>query len=158
MCIFYFIFQRKKLYLIPWLSWSVLYILVAASCCIYELTLGGTILELTLPPILYITIIGSWIYVVYCIHSFFRTLQYEKRAKEAEKNIEEEIEIYAELTKPLVVDIREVTDEKIFPKHIWEDNSSVSNFSDGRKLSLRSLSSPHHRNEMTPTSIASTQV
>jgi hypothetical protein len=149
-----FLFQHKKLYLIPWLSWSVLYILVAVSCCIYELTLGGTVMELILPPILYVTIIGSWMYVVLCVYSFFVTLQYEKRPKDAETKAEEEI--YMELTKPLVVDIREVTHEKIFPRNIWEDNSSVSNFSESRKLSLRSLSL--HQQEVSSSPIASTQV
>ena len=134
------------MYLIPWLLWSVMYILVAVSCCIYELSLGGRIIELIVPPILYVTIIGSWIYVVLCIYAYFLSMTYEPRS-----GIEQtDYEINAEQSKSLVLTLREGTSEKIYPRTIWEveDNSSVSNFSDGRRLSLRSLSI--HKEPMSP--------
>lgn len=118
-------FQKRKAYLIPWLVWSVLYILVATSCCIYELTLGGTIVELTVAPILYILTIGSWIYIVLCIHSYFLSIPYERRPAVEQRSEETD----AEITKPLVLDLREATHLKIFPKNVWDDGSSVSNFS-----------------------------
>ena len=104
-----------------------MYILVATSCCIYELTLGGPIVELVVPPILYITIIGSWTYAVLCIYSYFVTLKYEKRPIR-EKKLTEETD--STVTKPLVIDLREITiQKKVFPRNIWDDGSSVSNFS-----------------------------
>jgi len=131
-----YLFQRKKVYLIPWLLWSVMYILIAVSCCIYELSLGGRIIELIVPPILYVTIIGSWIYVVLCVYAYFLSMPYESRS-EAEQT---DYELNAEQSKLLVLTLREGISDKIYPRTIWEDNSSVSNFSDGRRLSLRSLS------------------
>ena len=99
---------------------------MATSCCIYELTLGGPLVELVVPPILYITIISSWIYVVLCIYSYFVTLQYEKRPIR-DKPTED---FNLEATKPLVIDLSDVAiQKKVFPRNIWDDGSSVSNFS-----------------------------
>ena len=84
-------------------------------------------MELVVPPILYITIIGSWIYAVLCIYSYFVTLRYEKRPLREEKASEE---FDMGVTKPLVIDLQEVPiQKKVFPRNIWDDGSSVSNFS-----------------------------
>jgi len=108
--------------------------------------LGGTILELTVPPILYITIIGSWIYITLCVHSYFLTLRYEKRPPKDEDSSEE---ANTEVSHPLVIDLREVTTQKkVFPRNIWDDGTSVSNFS---QKSLPILESPSN-------TVASTRV
>jgi hypothetical protein len=102
--------------------------LVAISCSIYELTLGGTLVELTVPPALYILTIGSWAYAVMCIHAYFLTLEYDKKPADPEKPSDHPD---AELDKPLVIELREVTHRMVHPRNIWDDGASDSSV--GRK-------------------------
>ena len=126
--------------MIPWIFWSVLYIAVAVGCCTYELTLGGTIIEMTIPPAIYLAVIGCWMYSVLCVFSYYKTLSFQLSKLNLSNGDKSEYELEAEQARPLVLTLREVTEAKIYPRAIWEDESSVSNFSDGRRLSSRSAS------------------
>jgi hypothetical protein len=126
--------------MIPWIFWSILYIAVAVGCCTYELTLGGTIIEMTIPPIIYLTVIGCWMYTVLCVYSYYKTLSVQLSKLNLSNADKTMYELEAEQARPLVLSLRQVTEAKIYPRAIWEDESSVSNFSDGRRLSSRSVS------------------
>ncbi len=101
-------FQKDKKKVLPWLVWSILYIIILLPCAIYELTLGGKILEVTIVPIFYLIIFGCWVYCILCIWAYFKTLP--KRPP-----VRRQSQFFMDLSGTL---------PRIFPHNKWEDSSA----------------------------------
>ena len=53
----------------------MIYIGICVAGAIYELSLGGThLIEVTLVPLLYIILLVLWIYSVWCILDYYKTI------------------------------------------------------------------------------------
>ena len=65
--------SRHKVW--PWLVWSIIYVLIGVSCGIYELCLGGTVLEVTLVPIAYLAIFSLWSYAIWSVFDYFKSMK-----------------------------------------------------------------------------------
>jgi hypothetical protein len=65
--------SRHKVW--PWLVWSIIYVLIGVSCGIYELCLGGTVLEVTLVPIAYLAIFSLWSYAIWSVFDYFKSME-----------------------------------------------------------------------------------
>ena len=67
-------FQNSRHRIWPWLVWSIIYVLIGIIGAIYELCLGGTILEVTLVPLFYLVLFSLWIYAIWSVFDYFRSL------------------------------------------------------------------------------------
>ena len=65
--------SRHKVW--PWLVWSIIYVLIGISCGIYELCLGGTVLEVTLVPVAYLAIFSLWSYAIWSVFDYFKSMK-----------------------------------------------------------------------------------
>ena len=65
--------SRHKVW--PWLVWSIIYVLIGVSCGIYELCLGGTVLEVTLVPVAYLAIFSLWSYAIWSVFDYFKSMK-----------------------------------------------------------------------------------
>ena len=68
-------FQNSRHRIWPWLVWSIIYVLIGIIGAIYELCLGGTILEVTLVPLFYLVLFSLWIYAIWSVFDYFRSLK-----------------------------------------------------------------------------------
>ena len=70
----YFIFQKNRAYVFLWIIWSIIYVCITTGCGIYELTLGGKLIEVTLVPFVYLVILICWTYCIVCIWAYLKTM------------------------------------------------------------------------------------
>ena len=96
--------------MLPWIIWSIIYVLIGLGCAIYELSLGGRIIELTLVPLLYILLFSFWIYSIWCIWAFCRTLRPDFEATKDTSSVE----------SASLINVREATLHRIYPHGIWD--------------------------------------
>ena len=57
-----------------WISWSLIYITITTICAIYEVTLGGKMIEVTLVPAMYLVVFIMWSYCIWCIWSYYKIM------------------------------------------------------------------------------------
>ena len=93
----------------------MIYIVIGLTCAIYELSLGGKILELTLVPAFYLFLFSCWIYCIWCIWAYFRTLRNHYRTPDVDEDVDN-----------FIINLQELRSKKIYPRPMW-DSPLLSN-------------------------------
>lgn len=107
--------MENKLYILPWLVWSFIHVTVTICACIYELTLGGTVIELTVVPMFYVVVICFWIYSVVCVLSYYKTLSRRRNVAS----------VYNRRTdQTILISLHDASSPRVYPQTIWEDSTS----------------------------------
>lgn len=111
---------------LPWILWSALYISIGIGCAIYELSLGGeNLFEVTAVPVFYLIGFSLWIYSVWCIYDYFKSLK-------SQQNVDEENE------SKMIVKLHKAAKKESFrrahPRPIW-DSPLLRSYND-RKVTI----------------------
>ena len=108
-------FQLSRCYIFPWISWSIIYFLIALSCAIYELSLGGRIFEVTAVPAFYSILFILWFYSIWCVIDFYRSLKVQFDDKELEFHSEEDL-----VRNLHVARLKSSSMRRDYPRPIWD--------------------------------------